>query len=167
MRKDLLIPTNLASKKFYENDRFYEEYISKKEIISSGKSILNIINIQITLILVISLIVESALMFSLMRLVYENNLKSINNLKLCGFTTKELRTIHFGFNDFIAILMILLSYFVALVIARKFLDNIMFTFPNYVKISNNYNVFLLSNGLILGIYILFLLQFNLKLRRTV
>lgn len=156
---------NILSKQFYEDQLWYSSYISKDEVVASGKSILSIINTQITMILVISIVIEFALIFSLMKFIYENNIKSIEILKLGGYSIKEIRCIHFGLNNILAITTILVSFVVASFLVRIFLDNIMFTFTNYVEVSQSLDVFIFSNALILSVYFIFLFDFNKKLKK--
>lgn len=138
--------------------------ITKQEVITSGKNILNIINKQITMILIISIIIEIALMYSLLEFVYANVHRDIQILKLNGYSLSELSKMFFGYNTVICILTVVLSFLSARIVVRIFLDNIMYTFVNYVEVSQNRMVILLSNGIIIAIYALFYGRIRKKIK---
>lgn len=164
LTKDVYSIQNIISENFYEEE-WYTSFISRDEIISSGKSILNIINKQISMILVIAVVIEFALVFSLIRFIYENSQGSIKILKLLGNENKELMKIHFGFNSILAFVIISISYLLSVVLVRVFLDNIMFTFVNYVPVQATITTFLIGNILILGVYFMFVMNFKKKIKK--
>lgn len=139
--------------------------IIKEEVITSGENILNIINKQITMILVISIIIEIALMYSLLEFVYANVCKDIQILKLNGFSLSELSKMFFGYNTIICILTVISSFLCARYVVRIFLDNIMHTFVNYVYVTENMFVILLSNGIIFLIYTIFYERIRNKIKK--
>ena len=139
--------------------------ITKNEIVKSGKNILNIINKQISMILVIAIVVEITLMYSLIRFIYENNYSSMKVYYLLGFSKKDIYRFHFSLNIPISIVLIASGYALNLIIVRKFLDNIMYTFSNYVVVSNNIHSFAVTTLLIFIVYLLFILSFRIKLQK--
>ncbi len=139
--------------------------ITKEEVITSGKNILNIINKQITMLMIISVVIEIALMYSLLEFIYSNVYKDVKVLKLNGYSLSELMKMFFGFNTLVCIITVILSFISAGVVVRIFLDNIMFTFINFVKVSQNRTVILLSNGIIIAIYAYFYYRIKSKIKR--
>ena len=140
-------------------------YITKEEVITSGENILSIINKQITMLMIISVVIEIALMYSLFEFIYSNVYKDINVLKLNGYSLSELVKMFFGFNTLVCIITVILSFISARAVVRIFLDNIMFTFINFVKVSQNHMVILLSNGIVIAIYTLFYYRIKSKIKR--
>lgn len=114
---------------------------------------MKVITKQITLIIIISIIVEVFLMYSLFQLIISNNLNSIRILKLNGFSNKEIIKIHFLFNNILACIIIIASYLLATVSVRVFLDEIMFTFVNFVDVINDIRVIIFTNILIMALYL--------------
>ena len=127
--------------------------------------ILNIINKQITMILLIAAIVEITLMYSLIRFIFENNFGSMKVFYLIGFSKNNILKFHFTFNLTIALFLIISSYFLSLEVVRIFLDNIMFTFPNYVLIIRDSTSFILTTFSIVFIYLIFVFYFKLKMNK--
>ena len=148
-----------------EFDANAKSCITKEEVITSGKNILNIINKQITMLLIISIVIEIALMYSLLEFIYSNVYKDVKVLKLNGYSLSELMKMFFGFNTLVCIVTVVLSFLSARVVVRIFLDNIMFTFINFVKVSQNWMVILLSNGIIIAIYAFFYYRIKTKIKR--
>ncbi|WP_152911877.1 hypothetical protein [Enterococcus sp. RIT-PI-f] len=140
-------------------------FISRQEIISSGESILQIIRTQITFILVIAILVEIVLMESLIKFIYEVNFDSMKSLYLAGFSKKEIRLMHFGLNSIFAAIFTIITFFIGQIIVRLFLDNIMFTFTNYVLVISSFRDFLITTSFILSIYLFFVCLFDKKLKR--
>lgn len=161
--------TNDLKEKIFDENTYYTEAIvtlhndlleennyskvSKEEVITSGKNIVKVINSQITLIIIISIIIEAFLMYSLFELIISNNSKSIKILKLNGFSNKEVIKIHFLFNNIIAVSSIIASYFLGRVSVRVFLDQIMFTFINFVDVVNDIKVIMITNLVIISLYL--------------
>ncbi len=139
--------------------------ITKQEIITSGRNILSIIDKQITMVLIISIIIEMTLMYSLMSFIYTNSINAIRVFKLNGYSTRELVIMYFGYNNIITIILIAISFYIARAVTRIFLDNIMFTFVNYVEISDNASLILLSNVMILLVYAIFFYKIKLRIKR--
>ena len=139
--------------------------ITRQEVITSGENILNIINKQITLILIISVIIEIALMYSLLEFIYANVCRDIQILKLNGFSLSELSKMFFGYNTIICIATVICSFLCARKVVRIFLDNIMYTFVNYVEVSENLFVILISNGIIILIYGIFYGRIRNKIKK--
>lgn len=139
-------------KELLEDNNFSK--IKKKEVITSGRNILQVINKQITLIISISIIVEVFLMYSLFQLIISNSSKSIKILKMNGFSNNEIIKIHFLFNNVLAFIIIFASYLLGRVSVRIFLDEIMFTFVNFVDVINDIRAILFTNILIIGLYLM-------------
>lgn len=157
--------TIVLSNKRLKDSQNIISVITKNEIVKSGKNILNIINKQISMILVIAIVVEITLMYSLIRFIYENNYSSMKVYYLLGFSKKDIYRFHFSLNIPISIVLIASGYALNLIIVRKFLDNIMYTFSNYVVVSNNIHSFAVTTLLIFIVYLLFILSFRIKLQK--
>ncbi|WP_339192186.1 ABC transporter permease [Bacillus sp. FSL K6-1003] len=137
--------------------------LSREEIITSGHNILQVINKQISLIIIIAIVFQSALLFSLLEFILQNNIQSINILKLQGYNLNELMKMHFGFNFILAIICVLLSYLLSNLVVRIFLDGIMFDFKNFVEVTGDFKIFLISNLVILVIYLFYLYRIRNKI----
>ncbi|EID20896.1 hypothetical protein HMPREF1045_1759 [Streptococcus mitis SK616] len=154
----------LSDKKLNKNTSVLST-LTKEEVVNSGENILNIINKQITMILLIAAIVEITLMYSLIRFIFENNFGSMKVFYLIGFSKNNILKFHFTFNLTIALFLIISSYFLSLEVVRIFLDNIMFTFPNYVLIIRDSTSFILTTFSIVFIYLIFVFYFKLKMNK--
>ncbi|TSB46216.1 ABC transporter permease [Alkalicoccobacillus porphyridii] len=157
----------LALSESYDNrnDSGIEATLTRSEIITSGENILDVINKQITLILSLAIILQVALLYSLLEFSYQNSTKSIKVFKLEGYSTKELMRMHFAFSIPIAFLCIMGSYLLSREIVRIFLDQIMFDFVNFVKVTNSMLIILSSNGMMLIIFIFLLLRLRTKMSK--
>ncbi len=129
--------------------------LSKEDILQSGENILKVINKQITLIIFIAIFVEVTLLYSLLEFIYRNSERSIAILGLNGFSTKEITKMHLGLNGIVAFLVIILSYFLASIYVRLFFDKIMFNFVNYVAVTDNFVLILITNLMVLVVYMFF------------
>ena len=165
LENDQFYTLNILSEKKLDNNTSVLSTLTKEEVVNSGENILNIINTQITMILVIAVIVELTLMYSLIRFIYENNFGSMKVFYLIGFSKNHILKFHFSFNLVIAILLIISSYFLSLEVVRIFLDNIMSTFPNYVLITRDFTSFIFTTFAIISIYMIFVFYFKLKMNK--
>lgn len=155
----------IASTAEHEELEHVEAVITRDEIMTSGESILNVINIQISLVVVIAIVFQVALLYSLLEFSYQNSIHSIRILKLEGFKLKELMQMHFGLNFLFAIIFVGISYYVTRYVVRVFLDQIMYDFVNFVEITNNFWIILLTNGMILLIYLYYLIRTRRKIAK--
>ncbi|EJS77097.1 ABC transporter permease [Bacillus cereus] len=146
------------------NDSGIEATLTRNEIITSGKNILDVINKQITLILGLAIVLQVALLYSLLEFSYQNSIKSIKTLKLEGYSLKELMRMHFAFSFPIAVLTIIGSYLLSRIGVRVFLDQIMFDFVNFVRVTDNLNIIFASNGMIIAVFTFFLIRIRSKMK---
>ncbi|MCM3546821.1 FtsX-like permease family protein [Priestia megaterium] len=146
------------------NDNNLEAKLTRNEIITSGKNILAVINKQITLILSLALILQVALLYSLLEFSFQNSIKSIKILKLEGYSLKQLMKMHFAFSFPLAVFCVVGSYLISRIIVRLFLDKIMFNFVNFVNVTNNLTLVFISNGMVISIFTFFLLRIRLKIK---
>ncbi|PFR98809.1 FtsX-like permease family protein, partial [Bacillus cereus] len=146
------------------NDSGIEATLTRNEIITSGKNILDVINKQITLILGLAIVLQVALLYSLLEFSYQNSRKSIKTLKLEGYSLKELMRMHFAFSFPIAVLTIIGSYLLSRIGVRVFLDQIMFDFVNFVEVTDNLNIIFVSNGMIIAVFTFFLIRIRSKMK---
>ncbi|ENH97259.1 hypothetical protein J416_06485 [Gracilibacillus halophilus YIM-C55.5] len=144
-------------------DEGIEATLTRNEIITSGENILEVINKQITLILALAIILQVALLYSLLEFTFQNSIRSMKTLKLQGYSTRDLMTMHFAFSVPIAVICVISSYLVSRSVARVFFDQIMFDFVNYVKVTNNLFIILTSNGMIVAIFVFLLFRVRSKI----
>lgn len=146
------------------NDDGIEATLTRDEIITSGENILEVINKQITLILSLAIVLQVALLYSLLEFSYQNSIQSIRTLKLEGYSTAEVMKMHFAFSFPIAVLCIIGSYLLSQIVVRTFLDQIMFDFVNFVKVTDNLFIILASNGMVIAIFTFFLIRTRIKIK---
>lgn len=146
------------------NDDGIEATLTRDEIITSGENILEVINKQITLILSLAIVLQIALLYSLLEFSYQNSIQSIKTLKLEGYSTAEVMRMHFAFSFPIAVLCIIGSYLLSQIVVRTFLDQIMFDFVNFVKVTDNLLIILASNGMVIAIFTFFLIRTRAKIK---
>ncbi|MFS0560356.1 FtsX-like permease family protein [Terribacillus sp. 179-K 1B1 HS] len=147
------------------NDSQIEAKLSRDEIITSGENILNVINKQISLILALAIVLQFTLLYSLLEFSFQNSVTSIRTLKLEGYGLRDLMRMHFSLSIPIALLCIIGSYYISRIAVRIFLDQIMYDFVNFVSVTDSLLIILSSNGMIILIFIFFLLRMRPRLRK--
>lgn len=165
MNEETFATPAVAMADSYENSNapYIEAKLERDEIINSGENILDVINKQITLILSLAVVLLVALLYSLLEFSFQNSRKSIETLKLQGYSLPELMKMHFAFSLPIAIVFIVGSYLLSRLVVRVFLDQIMFDFVNFVRVTESVAIILISNGLIIAIFSFFLLKNRRKI----
>lgn len=110
--------------------------VTREQIISSGESITRIIEMQVTLLIAVSVLLLGIMLFSIYRFTFGNQRSFIRIMRSNGYQAGVILRALFGFSVLMVLVAGAVSYVVSFGIVRVFFDQIMFRFVNYVPVSS-------------------------------
>ncbi|MBU7598525.1 hypothetical protein JGS22_013100 [Streptomyces sp. P38-E01] len=138
--------------------------VAKEEIVSSGRSIVEIINLQIGLLIGLACLLLVLMLLALYRFVLGTQQEFLRVMRLNGHGPRVLVRALFGFTAPAAVLAVVLSQLLAVRVVRWFFDGIMYDFSAYVPVASGLGVPLLTGALLALLMSVFLLHAHKKMR---
>ncbi|MEU1898297.1 ABC transporter permease [Nocardiopsis dassonvillei] len=140
--------------------------VSRESIASSGESIVEIINIQVSLLIGIAVALLAIMLLSIYRFTFATQGEFVRIMRMNGYSPGVLNRAVFGYTVPLVVSLVALTAFAASAVVRAFFDRIMSTFVTFVPASTSYLPFALTCSTVLVLFAVVLIRSRSRLRRS-